>query len=120
MAVLTRSNSGRGAPNARARWALLLGLLAVATLPAAIAVATTSGRFTLLQAGLAVPLAGALGLVAVMLGRRALVISERTLGRIGGERLARFGCAFGALGLWLALTAALALGFYGLLSYFAS
>jgi hypothetical protein len=42
-----------------------------------------------------------------------------TLGRAGGEGAARVGRALGILGVVIGATAALALGFYGLLALFA-
>ena len=53
-----------------------------------------------------------------MLARKAQFLSERTLGRVGGARLARAGKFLGVLSLCIGLTAALALGFYALLNYF--
>jgi hypothetical protein len=57
------------------------------------------------------------GLIAVLLARRARVQIERTLAR-AGEGIARTGKWLGLLGLCLGLTAALALGFFGLLLAF--
>jgi hypothetical protein len=96
---------------------VLVGLLAVATLPVALAVDQYSDRVSLLGAGLAVPLAAALGIAAVWLGRSGRQRVERTLGRVRGRRLAFAGRALGYLGLYLAGTATLALGFYALLLY---
>jgi hypothetical protein len=54
----------------------------------------------------------------VLLARRGLRTIERTLGRAGGEGSARVGRLLGVLGLCLGLTAAVALGVYGLLNFF--
>ena len=59
-----------------------------------------------------------LGAAALVLARRAQRRIERTLGRAGGRGTARAGKLLGILSLCVGLTAALALGFYGLLSYF--
>ena len=55
-----------------------------------------------------------LGFSAILLARRARERVQITLGRAGGERVARIGQAVGSLGVLVAATAALALGFYGL------
>lgn len=97
--------------------ALLVGLLSLATLPAAVFVARESDELTLVEAGVvAVPVAALLGLVALWLARRARRRADRTLDRVGGRRTARAGKLLGALGLYLAATAAIALGVYALLS----
>ena len=59
-----------------------------------------------------------LGLLAILLARRAQLTIERTLGRVGGAGLARTGKLLGLLSMCIGLTAALALGFYALLNYF--
>jgi hypothetical protein len=59
-----------------------------------------------------------LGAAALMLARRAQRRIERTLGRAGSRGTARAGKVLGILSLCVGLTAALALGFYGLLNYF--
>jgi NhaP-type Na+/H+ or K+/H+ antiporter len=96
---------------------VLVGLLSLATLPAAVVVARESDELTLVEAGVvAVPVAALLGLVALWLARRARRRADRTLDRVGGRRTARAGRLLGALGLYLAATAAIALGVYALLS----
>nr|MBA3364910.1 hypothetical protein [Actinomycetota bacterium] len=45
---------------------------------------------------------------------------QLTLGRVGGSRVAWTGRALGLLAVYLAVTAALAVGFYGLLELFAA
>ena len=97
---------------------LLVGLLAVAALPAAIALAEFDDRYDLLQAGWAVPVALVLGLVAVLLARRARVRVERTLGRVGGEATARVGRTLGVLAIMLGLSGAIAVGVYLVLTRF--
>ena len=96
---------------------MLLGLVSLATLPAAVIAARQSDELTLVEAGVvAVPVAALLGLIAVWLARRARRRADRTLDRVGGRRTARAGKLLGGLGLYLAATAALALGVYALLS----
>jgi hypothetical protein len=73
---------------------------------------------SLVQATTATCASAVLGLAAVLLARRGFRNIERTLGRIGGEGTARVGRLLGTISLILGLTAALALGFYGLLNFF--
>src|SRR5215471_16449155 len=108
MAFPTRSNSR---PNARAWLAVAVGVLAVLTVPAAIAVAHYRGISLFHAAWSAIP-AFLLGVVAIALSRAARRRTERTIGRVGGRRVTRIGRLLGALGIYLALAAALSLGVY--------
>jgi hypothetical protein len=112
----TSSNSRRPRGNAGAPLSVLLGLLSLATLPAAVLVARESDELTLVEAGVAVPVAAVLALLALWLARRARRRADRTLDRVGGRGAARIGKLLGGLGLYVAATAALALGVYALLS----
>ena len=108
----TRSSNGRRASNGRARASLLLGLLAAAALPVAIAVAETTDLIELLEAAGAIPVAAIGGIAAIALGRRARVRFERTLGRVGGAGAARLGRLLGSLALALAAAGTIAVAFY--------
>jgi hypothetical protein len=112
LAVPTRSS------NPAATGALAAGLLAVAALPAAIALAQVSARVKLVQAAAGAPVAALLGIAALVLARRARRRSERSLGRAGGMGAARAGRILGVLGLCLAASGAIAIGFYGLLVHY--
>jgi hypothetical protein len=112
MAAPTSSNSARPRRNRAAAFSLVVGLLAVAAIPVAILVTNWRNDLRLLHAGVAVPVAGLLGIVAIRLARRARRRLERTLGRARGARSARLGRILGWLGLYLALIGAIALGFY--------
>ncbi len=104
-----------------AAWAsLLAGLASVATLPVAIYGTRFSDSYDLLHAGFAIPVAAALGLVALALARRALLRSSVSLA--GGTRrgVATAGRVLGILGLCMAASALVALGVYGLLEYVGS
>ena len=117
MVARTRSSNGaRPLRNGSARAAVLVGLLSVATLPAAIAVTRRAQSLELLDAAYAIPLGAALGVAAVALGRRGRLRIERTLGRTGGRRTARVGRLLGVLGFCLALAGAIAVGVYAVLS----
>jgi hypothetical protein len=84
------------------------------TLPAAIEVARRSKRIALLDAGYAIPLAFVLGLVALVMARRARENLRWLSVREGGTGVASISVIVGALAVCLALTAALSIGFYEL------
>jgi hypothetical protein len=114
LAVRTSSSSALRQRNDRARFSVLLGLLSLAAIPVAW-YATRLDRVNVPQAVGGEAVAGTLlGLWAVLLGRKARVRVERSLARTG-EGAARWGRRLGVLGMCLGLTAALALGFFGLL-----
>jgi ABC-type uncharacterized transport system permease subunit len=96
---------------------VLLGLLGLATLPAAIAVTERVNGLSLVEAGFAIPAAILFGLGAVVIGRKVRRRSRQTLGEVPGTRVARLGRILGYVALYLALTAALAVGFYAVLTY---
>jgi hypothetical protein len=103
-----------------AAWgSLLAGLASVATLPVAIYVTRFSGSYDLLHAGFAIPVAVALGVVALALARTVRRRSSVSLAESGGG-LAGAGRVLGILGLCLAASALVALGVYGLLEYVGS
>jgi hypothetical protein len=95
--------------------AAFLGALAALAIPAAGAVAAYLPEVTLLRAVyVAVPAAGFVALCAWAAYRRARARLERSVRRAGvrAVRLARF---FAFAGLYIAVTGALALAFYGVL-----
>jgi hypothetical protein len=95
--------------------ALVLGLLAIAAIPAAAVVAASRKEIGLLQAELvAVPAALLLGLLAVSASRRARYRLDRSVRR-AGVGLVRAARVAAWTGVYLGLTGALALAFYGLL-----
>ena len=117
MDVLTRSSS---APNPVAGLSLAAGIASLAAWPVALALARYSKRVDLVYASVgAVGVGAALGIVAILLARRAVTRIQRTLGRSGGAGRASAGRAVGILGVCVAITGALALGFFGLLELFA-
>jgi cytochrome c biogenesis factor len=113
MAARTSSNNTREKPRNRAAYfSLAIGVLAVLAIPVAVYVTDQRNDLRLLHAGVAVPVAALLGIVAIRLAKRARRRLERTLERARGARSARFGRILGWLGLYLALIGAIALGSY--------
>jgi hypothetical protein len=115
---LRSASSSPGNPRATA--SVVVGALALAAVPLGVLLSQYSTRITLVQAGfVAAPLGIALGAYALVLARRGRETVVRTLGRSGGEAVARAGRVLGTAGLCLSITAGLALAFYGLLVLFA-
>jgi hypothetical protein len=115
----TSSSSAARRPNPRAGWSVVCGLLSVAAVPAGIGLARETQVVTLVNSSGSIAVAALFGLSAIVLARRARERVQITLGRAGGERVARAGRLLGIAGLLVGLTAGLALGFYGLLALFA-
>ena len=90
-------------------------MLAAVAVPVGVVFSRWVGNISLLDASVVIPVAVVLGLAAIVLARRARRHVEWTLGRAGGLRAARLGSLLGAVAICLALTAASALGVYGLL-----
>ena len=99
---------------------LAAGLASVATLPLAIYATRWSGAYELLDAGWAIPVAVALGLVAIALARRSRVQAAVSLVSTRRRSVAGAGRLLGLLGLCMAAAALVALGVYGLLEYVGS
>lgn len=91
-----------------------VGVLGAAAVPIGVVFSRWVSGVSLLDASIAIPIAVVLGTSAVILGRRSGKRVEWTLGRAGGASAARLGASLGAAAIFLALTASLALGFYGL------
>jgi hypothetical protein len=95
--------------------AAALGAVAMLAIPAAVAAAAFTTKIQLLPAVYtAVPVAFVLGLAAVGVYRRARAQLERSVRRLS-ERPVRVARFLALTGLYLGVTGALALGFYGLL-----
>lgn len=111
-----------GSSGTRAAWgSVAVGAASAATMPLAIYATRFSGTYDLLHAGFAIPIAAALGLVALGLSRRARRRTSVSLaeGR-SPQGAATAGRVLGILGLCLAASALVALGVYGLLEYVGS
>jgi hypothetical protein len=91
----------------------------VLAVPAGVALSWYSDQVTLPQSGVSAAVGFLLGLGAILLSRRGQEQVQRTLGRSGGAATARIGRMLGVLGICVAITAGLALGFFGLLTLFA-
>ena len=89
-------------------------------MPVAIYGTRFSGSYDLLHAGLAIPIAIALGLAALALARRGRRRSMLTLSAEGQQWPATAGRVLGITGLCMAAAAVVALGVYGLLEYVGS
>jgi simple sugar transport system permease protein len=118
--VISRSvhHAAAGRPTSSGRrraWtALVVGLAGLLTLPAAIEVTRRSKRIDLLAAGYAIPLAFLLGLVSLVMARRAKRNLEWLQLREDGTGIATVAVVVGALAFCVAVAAALSVGFYGL------
>lgn len=98
----------------RAWLALLLGLMGLFVLPAAVEVSRRSARVGLLDAAYGIPVAFLLGLVALVMARRARENLRWLRLRDGGTGIASAAVIVAAVTLCLAITAALSVGFYEL------
>jgi hypothetical protein len=96
---------------------VVLGVLAVATMPVAIGLTRYSGSYELLHAGLAIPIGFAFGIAAILVARRARALDAARLGRAGGRKAASIGRLLGIAGICLASSALIAVAVYGLLVY---
>jgi hypothetical protein len=101
--------------NARAVWAFLTALLALAVLVGGAAAAAGREEIGLYEAIGTVPAGGLLALLSLSLARRARWEHQRTLGRAGGAGLAATARFVGAIALLAAVTAALALAVFAVL-----
>jgi predicted membrane protein len=96
--------------------ALLVALLALGSLGAAAYAAYRLREVSWLEAALALPVVALFAFLALSLAARGRAAYQRSLGRKGGERVARLARALGLLAFLLVVTAALAVGVYGVLA----
>lgn len=101
--------------NHRATLAILSGLVAVLAVPAAVVLSRRSSEITLVDAGWAAPVAAAFGIAALLFARGARGRIRATLERARGRARARAARILGVAGICVALSAAIAIGFYELL-----
>jgi len=112
MASRTQSSSRS---NHRASLALLVALLGVLAVPVGVALSRQTGRVHLLDAAWAIPVAMGLSVVALVFARGARGRIRRSLERAGGEGRLRAARWLAVLGISIALSASIAVGFYELL-----
>ncbi len=98
-------------------WAIVLGILSVATLPVAIGATRYSASYDLLHAGFAIPVGLGLGWWAVLRARRIRERSGGALGQSAGRRGAALARVLGILGICMASSATIAVAVYGVLTY---
>jgi hypothetical protein len=101
--------------NHRASLAVLVAIVGALTVPGAIVLTQRSGRLVLLDAAWSIPVGFLLGLAALLLARGAGGTVTRTLERAGGVRRIRIAKILAVAALSVALSAAIAVGFYELL-----
>jgi hypothetical protein len=118
LAGLTRSSNDRPI-SWSAVFSVLVGLAALAMIPAAIVASEVFEWVTLLQSSVAIVPAYILSFGAIFLGRRARGTIERTLGRVRGYKLALVGRILGYMALYVALTASISVATYYVLRHFA-
>jgi hypothetical protein len=116
--LVAHTSSSSAEPNWRAWASIAVGVFALASIPAAIVLTERDQNLRLLDAAAAIPIAILAALAAIALGTRARRRSEFTLGRVGGAGTGTVGRWLGIVGLYVAITALLAVGFYGLLTLF--
>jgi hypothetical protein len=109
-----------GVRSAKAGWAVVLGVLSIATMPVAVGSTRFSESYDLLKSGFAIPLGLALGIAAVMQARRVRAQDSATLGRSGGRKAARVARLLGIVGICIACSALIAVAVYGVLAYVGS
>jgi uncharacterized membrane protein YfcA len=103
--------------NAAARAAILLGALAIATIPVGVLAAQTSARLRLLETlYVAVPVACVLGLLALTAARRARFNATRSV-RETSRRSVVLARVVAWAGVYAGVTGALALAVYGVLRW---
>ncbi len=107
--VLSFLRDSRGNPNWAVRvLALVVALLALGLFAALVYVERERADITALEAATVVPAVALLAFVALSLSNRARRRHQETLGRAGGDRLARMARGLGCLALLLTLTVGLA------------
>lgn len=106
---------GRRSANHRASLAAVLGLVAVLTIPVAIYVTRKLPGAGLLDAAWSIPCGFAVGLAALLFARGARGTIVRSLERARGGVRVRTGRMLAVVGICVALSASIAVGFYELL-----
>jgi hypothetical protein len=101
--------------NHRASLAFVAGLVALLAVPVAVVLSHQTAGLTLVDAAWAIPVAFGCGVVALLFARGAQGRVRWTLEKAGGTGRARAAVILAAAGICVALSAAIAVGFYELL-----
>ena len=107
----------RTAPDSAAWGSLISGIGSVVTLPLAIYLTRFVAAYELRDVWVGIPVAAALGMVAVAMASRARRRNAVLLGRGGRLGLARAGRILGIVGLGMASATTVAFAVLGLLEY---
>jgi hypothetical protein len=97
---------------------MLFGVVAVLAVPVGVLLSRRLAGVALVQAGWAVPVAAAAGVTALLFARGATGRIRATLERAGGAGRARLGRRLGIAGICIALSGAIAVGFFELLLWY--
>ena len=89
--------------------------MGVVAVPAGVVLSGQLAGMTLVDAAWSIPVAAAGGVAALLFARGARGRIQRTLERAGGRGRARLGRILGIAGICIALSGAIAVGFYELL-----
>ena len=98
-------------------WSLVAGIASVVAMPLAVYVTRFVGAYELRDSWIGIPFAACLGILAVVLARRARRRNAVLLGRGEGTGLARAGRVLGIVGICMASAAIVAFAVLGLLEY---
>ncbi len=101
--------------NHRASLAFLLGFVALVAVPAGVVASQQTSDLTLVDAAWTIPVAFGCGIGALLFIRGARGRIRRTLERAGGQGRIRAAWLLAVAGISIALSAAIAVGFYELL-----
>ena len=115
MAVQTQTLVQPRRANYRAWLAFLFGLVAAATIPAAVELTRKIPGAALLDAVWAIPVAAVAATASLLFARGANGAIARTLERAGGSLPIRLGRLLAGAGICLTLSASIAVGLYELL-----
>jgi hypothetical protein len=107
----------RAAPDSAAWGSVVSGIASVVSLPLAIYLTRFLAAYELRDAAYGIPVAGGLGILAVVLARKARRLSGLRLGGEQGSGVARLGRALGVVGICMASAGLVALAVFGLLEY---
>jgi hypothetical protein len=96
-------------------WSVVLGVLSVLTMPLAVGATRYSASYELKHSGFAIPVGLVLGIVAVVVARRAGSLDQVRRGTASASKAARAGRLLGILGICIASAAAISAAVYSVL-----